>query len=64
MLVVGYHGRCCLKHTVSQAGQSFGGPLALWGVVELGQQKGVPTPLNRAIADILNLHAKGAQAPT
>ncbi|CAA9422434.1 MAG: 2-dehydropantoate 2-reductase, partial [uncultured Ramlibacter sp.] len=30
------------------------------GVVELGQAKGVPTPLNRAIADILALHAQGA----
>jgi 2-dehydropantoate 2-reductase len=29
------------------------------GVVELGQQKGIPTPLNRAIADILALHATG-----
>ncbi|MCM2326955.1 MAG: 2-dehydropantoate 2-reductase [Lysobacter sp.] len=29
------------------------------GVVELGQRKGVPTPLNRAIADILALHAAG-----
>jgi 2-dehydropantoate 2-reductase len=29
------------------------------GVVELGQRKGVPTPLNRAIADILALHANG-----
>jgi 2-dehydropantoate 2-reductase len=29
-------------------------------VVELGQRKGVPTPLNRAIADILALHAEGA----
>ncbi len=29
------------------------------GVVELGQSKGVPTPLNRAIADILALHATG-----
>ena len=29
------------------------------GVVELGQEKGVPTPLNRAIADILALHAEG-----
>ena len=29
------------------------------GVVELGQRKGVPTPLNRAIADILALHATG-----
>ncbi len=28
-------------------------------VVELGQRKGVPTPLNRAIADILALHASG-----
>ena len=30
------------------------------GVVELGRDKGVPTPLNRAIADILALHAQGA----
>jgi 2-dehydropantoate 2-reductase len=29
------------------------------GVVELGLQKGIPTPLNRAIADILALHATG-----
>lgn len=28
-------------------------------VVELGRRKGVPTPLNRAIADILALHASG-----
>lgn len=32
------------------------------GVVELGQAKGVATPLNRAIADILALHADGAPA--
>lgn len=30
------------------------------GVVELGRAKGIPTPLNRAIADILALHAEGA----
>ncbi len=30
------------------------------GVVELGQEKGIPTPLNRAIADILALYAEGA----
>jgi 2-dehydropantoate 2-reductase len=29
------------------------------GVVELGQAKGVATPLNRAVADILALHAEG-----
>jgi 2-dehydropantoate 2-reductase len=29
------------------------------GVVELGKAKGVPAPLNRAIADILALHAGG-----
>ena len=29
------------------------------GVVELGREKGVATPLNRAIADILALHAAG-----
>jgi 2-dehydropantoate 2-reductase len=32
------------------------------GVVELGQRIGVPTPLNRAIADILALHAAGKTA--
>lgn len=31
------------------------------GVVELGLAKGVPTPLNRAIADILALHAAGTR---
>lgn len=31
------------------------------GVVELGQAKGVPTPLNRAVADILALHANGRE---
>ena len=31
------------------------------GVIELGLRKGVPTPLNRAIADILALHVEGAQ---
>lgn len=30
------------------------------GVVELGQAKGIATPLNRAIADILALHAEGS----
>jgi 2-dehydropantoate 2-reductase len=30
------------------------------GVVELGRDKGIPTPLNRAIADILALYAEGA----
>ena len=28
-------------------------------VVELGRARGVPTPLNRAVADILALHAEG-----
>ena len=32
------------------------------GVVELGRRHGVPTPLNRAIADILALHAAGNTA--
>jgi 2-dehydropantoate 2-reductase len=31
------------------------------GVAELGAASGVPTPLNRAIADILALHATGAK---
>jgi len=33
------------------------------GVAELGETLGVPTPLNRAIADILALHAQGAAKP-
>jgi 2-dehydropantoate 2-reductase len=32
------------------------------GVVELGAQAGVPTPMNRAVRDILALHAGGAPA--
>lgn len=32
------------------------------GVVELGRQKNIATPLNRAIADILALHASGRPA--
>jgi 2-dehydropantoate 2-reductase len=32
------------------------------GVVELGQKAGVPTPMNRAVCDILALHAKGKPA--
>jgi 2-dehydropantoate 2-reductase len=32
------------------------------GVVELGRAVGVPTPLNRAIADILALQAEGGTA--
>lgn len=40
-----------------------GNPLELrWlagAVVELGQGAGVPTPLNRAVSDILALHAAG-----
>ena len=31
------------------------------GVVELGRRTNVPTPLNRAIADILELHSKMAR---
>ncbi len=34
------------------------------GVVELGRAVGVPTPLNRAIADILALHADGPETPS
>jgi 2-dehydropantoate 2-reductase len=33
------------------------------GVVELGAAVNVPTPLNRAIADILALHASGSKDP-
>jgi len=31
------------------------------GAVELGKAAGVPTPLNRAIADIMALHAAGSR---
>jgi 2-dehydropantoate 2-reductase len=45
-----------------------GRPLELrWlsgGVVELGATVGVPTPANRAVNDILILHAAGRDAPT
>ena len=34
------------------------------GVVALGREKGVATPLNRAIADILELHADGQAPPS
>ena len=34
------------------------------GVVELGEAVGVPTPLNRAITDILALHAAGSKGST
>lgn len=34
------------------------------GVVTLGEAKGVPTPANRAVWDILALHAAGGAAPT
>jgi 2-dehydropantoate 2-reductase len=43
-----------------------GNPLELeWlsgGVVKLGEQVGVPTPANRAVWDILALHARGGKA--
>jgi 2-dehydropantoate 2-reductase len=43
-----------------------GKPLELrWlsgGVVDLGAAVGVPTPTNRAVRDILALHADGAKA--
>jgi 2-dehydropantoate 2-reductase len=45
-----------------------GKPLELrWlsgGVVELGAKVGVPTPMNRAVRDILTLHADGRPAAT
>jgi 2-dehydropantoate 2-reductase len=34
------------------------------GVVDLGAKVGVPTPMNRAVRDILILHAEGGAAPT
>jgi 2-dehydropantoate 2-reductase len=35
----------------------------LWlsgGVVDLGAEVGVPTPMNRAVRDVLALHAQGS----
>jgi 2-dehydropantoate 2-reductase len=37
-------------------------PWLAGGVVQLGKEKSIPTPLNRAIADILALHAAGKTA--
>ena len=34
------------------------------GVVDLGAQAGVPTPMNRAVRDILVLHAQGREQST
>ena len=34
------------------------------GVVELGRKAGVPTPANRAVCDILALHARGTPSPS
>ena len=43
-----------------------GKPLELrWlsgGVVDLGAKVGVPTPMNRAVRDILTLHTEGRSA--
>jgi 2-dehydropantoate 2-reductase len=30
------------------------------GVVDLGAEVGVPTPMNRAVRDVLALHAQGS----
>ncbi len=53
---VAYDMTSSMQHDLAR-----GNPLEVrWlsgGVVELGRRKGVPTPLNRAIADILALHA-------
>ena len=55
---VAYDMTSSMHHDVER-----GNPLEVrWlagGVVELGLRKGVPTPLNRAIADILALHSAG-----
>lgn len=49
-------------HHDLQRGNRLELPWLAGGVVELGAAKGVPTPLNRAIADILALHADGSAA--
>ena len=60
---VAYDMTSSMHHDLEQ-----GNPLEVrWlsgGVVELGQRKGVPTPLNRAIADILALHTAGKPSTT
>jgi 2-dehydropantoate 2-reductase len=46
-------------HHDLQRGNPLEVPWLAGGVVELGRQAGVPTPLNRAIADILALYVDG-----
>jgi len=45
-----------------QSGKPLELPWLNGGVVDLGAQSGVPTPMNRAVRDILTLHAKGKTA--
>jgi 2-dehydropantoate 2-reductase len=49
-------------HHDLQRGNPLEVPWLAGGVVELGRQVGVPTPLNRAIADILVLYVDGTPA--
>jgi 2-dehydropantoate 2-reductase len=56
------HDMTSSMHHDLERGNRLEVPWLAGGVVELGRQKGVPTPLNRAIADILALHAGGARA--
>ena len=48
-------------HRDLERGNRLEVPWLSGGVVELGKEAGVPTPLNRAIADILAPHAEGTR---
>jgi 2-dehydropantoate 2-reductase len=54
------HGMTSSMHHDLERGNPLEVRWLAGAVVELGGRKGVPTPLNRAIADILALHAAGA----
>ena len=58
---VAYDMTSSMHHDL-QRGNRLEVPWLAGGVVELGRQKGVPTPLNRAVADILALHAGGGSS--
>jgi len=53
------HGMIASMYHDLQSGKPLELPWLNGGVVDLGTQAGVPTPLNRAVRDILILHAKG-----
>jgi 2-dehydropantoate 2-reductase len=49
-------------HHDLERGNRLEAPWLAGAVVSIGKKNGVPTPLNRAVADILALHANGKAA--